>query len=315
MNRTGVSPGRTHRSLSRRLALNFRRYRAIYIMLIPVIAYYLIFCYWPMYGVTIAFKNYKPRLGIIKSPWVGFAHFQSFFSSLYFGRLLRNTVLISLYSLLFGLPIPIIFAILLNEVKNPLYKKTIQTVTYLPHFITTVIICSLILQFTNADGFITKIVNRITGDTMSLIGDYRRFRTIYVLSGIWQGFGWGSIIYLAAMMGINPELYEAAHIDGANKLRQILHVTLPGISSTIVIMFILSCGGLMNVGWEKTFLLQSPLTYETSDVISTYVYRKGFEDMDYSYSAAVGFFNSVINILLLATANLMSRKLSETSLW
>ena len=284
-------------------------------MLIPVVAYYLIFCYWPMYGVVIAFKNYKPRIGIIQSPWLGLAHFQSFFSSMYFGRVLRNTLLISGYSLIFGFPIPIAFAILLNEVKSAGYKKIIQTVTYLPHFITTVIICSLILQFTNADGFITKIVNRFTGETMSLIGNYRSFRTIYVLSGIWQGFGWGSIIYLAAMMGINPELYEAAHIDGANKFRQILHVTLPGISTTIVIMFVLACGGLMNVGWEKTFLLQSPLTFETSDVISTYVYRKGFEDMDYSYSAAVGFFNSIVNITLLTVANMMSRRLSETSLW
>lgn len=315
MNRAGVSVNRMRPGFFRRFYMDLYRHRAIYIMLIPVVAYYLIFCYWPMYGVVIAFKNYKPRIGIIQSPWLGLAHFQSFFSSMYFGRVLRNTLLISGYSLIFGFPIPIAFAILLNEVKSASYKKIIQTVTYLPHFITTVIICSLILQFTNADGFITKIVNRFTGETMSLIGNYRSFRTIYVLSGIWQGFGWGSIIYLAAMMGINPELYEAAHIDGANKFRQILHVTLPGISTTIVIMFVLACGGLMNVGWEKTFLLQSPLTFETSDVISTYVYRKGFEDMDYSYSAAVGFFNSIVNITLLTVANMMSRRLSETSLW
>lgn len=284
-------------------------------MLLPVVVWYILFCYCPMYGVTMAFKEYKPRKGILGSDWVGLKHFIEFFNSFYFWRLMRNTFLLAFYGLIFAFPVPIIFAILLNEVRNTTFKKIIQTVTYLPHFITTVIICSLILQFTNSDGFLTQIFNKITGHQGALIAEAKYFRTIYTISGIWQGFGWGSIIYLAAIAGINPELYEAAIIDGANKFRQIVHVTIPGIMPTIIIMFIMNCGSLLSVGWEKTFLLQSPLTYETSDVISTYVYRKGFEDMDYSFSAAVGLFSSVINIFMLTMSNYISRHFGETSLW
>lgn len=303
------------RSFASRLWHDLCRNHSIYLMLIPVLAWYIIFCYIPMYGVTMAFKNYKPRKGILASDWVGFKYFIEFFNSFYFWRLMRNTFLISFYGLIFGFPVPIVFAILLNEVKNIGFKKVIQTVTYLPHFITTVIICSLILQFAGGDGFLTKMVNSATGHQGSLITDAALFRTIYTVSGIWQGFGWGSIIYMAAITGINPELYEAAIIDGANKFRQILHVTLPGIMPTITIMFIMNCGNLLSVGWEKTFLIQSPLTYETSDVISTYVYRKGFEEMNYSFSAAVGLFSSAVNIIFLVASNMISRRLGETSLW
>ena len=284
-------------------------------MLLPVIVYLIILNYIPMYGVIIAFKDFKPRLGIMGSPWVGMKYFKEFISSIFFGRTLRNTVILSGLNLVFGFSAPIIFAVLLNEVRNIHFKKTIQTITYLPHFITTVIIASLILVFTNSDGFITQIVNGITGHTGSLIGDKNYFRGIYVISEVWQGFGWGSIVYLAAISGINPELYEAARIDGANKFRQIWNVTLPGIMPTIVIMFIMAVGGLMSIGWEKAFLLQSPVTYETSDIISTFVYRKGFEEMNYSYSTAVGLFNSVINLILLAGANKISQKMNDTSLW
>ena len=305
----------TKESFYKRLCKDLKSNKIIYIMLIPVVLYYLIFCYWPMYGITIAFKDFKPALGILGSPWVGLENFIEFFNSAYFIRTLKNTLLISFYSLIFGFPAPIIFAIFLNELKSKYYKKTIQTITYLPHFLSMVIICGLILQFTNSTGFITKIVNAFTSHEGSLIADPNCFRTIYVASDIWAGFGWGSIIYLAAMMGINQELYEAASIDGAGKFRQMWHVTLPGITPTIIIMFILAVGNLMGVGWEKTFLLQTPLTYETSDIISTFVYRKGFQDMDYGYSTAVGLFNSIINCMLIIIANAISRKFSETSLW
>ena len=297
------------------LKADFRKNWLIYLMLVPVIVYLLIFCYAPMYGIVIAFKDFKPRLGIMGSDWLGIKYFKEFVGSVFFGRTLKNTLMLSGLNLLFGFCAPIVFAILLNEVRNLRFKKVVQTVTYLPHFITTVIIASLILIFTDSDGFITQIVNSITGHEGSLIGDKHMFRPIYVISDIWQSFGWGSIVYLAAIMGINPELYEAARIDGANKFKQIIHVTLPGMLPIIVIMFIMAVGGLMNVGWEKAFLLQSPVTYDTSDIISTFVYRKGFEDMNYSYSAAVGLFNSVINLILLTGANLMSRKVNGNSLW
>lgn len=297
------------------LKADFRKNWLIYLMLVPVIVYLLVFCYAPMYGIVIAFKDFKPRLGIMRSDWVGLKYFKEFVGSVFFGRTLKNTLMLSGLNLLFGFCAPIVFAILLNEVRNLRFKKVVQTVTYLPHFITTVIIASLILIFTDSDGFITQIVNSIIGHEGSLIGDKHMFRPIYVISDIWQSFGWGSIVYLAAIMGINPELYEAARIDGANKFKQIIHVTLPGMLPIIVIMFIMAVGGLMNVGWEKAFLLQSPVTYDTSDIISTFVYRKGFEDMNYSYSAAVGLFNSVINLILLAGANFMSRKVNGNSLW
>lgn len=311
-----VNNGRLEREkFSVRLKRDFRSNKYIYIMLLPVVVYLCIFSYAPMYGIVIAFKNYKPRLGILESPWVGMKYFKEFTSSMYFGRTLKNTLALSGLNLLFGFMAPIIFAVLLNEIRNMRFKKLVQTITYLPHFITTVIIASLILVFTNSDGFITQIVNTLTGHTGSLIGDKNCFRAIYVISDIWQGFGWGSIVYLATIAGISPELYEAARIDGANKFRQIWHVTLPGMRPTIVTMFILAMGGLMSIGWEKAFLLQTPLTYETSDIISTFVYRKGFEDANYSYSTAVGLFNSVINLILVTTANRLSRKFNETSLW
>lgn len=300
---------------SQLLRADMRKNWLIYLMLVPVIVYLLIFCYAPMYGVIIAFKDFKPRLGIMGSDWVGLKYFKEFVGSVFFGRTLKNTLVLSGLNLAFGFCAPIVFAILLNEVRNIHFKKAVQTITYLPHFITTVIIASLILVFTDSDGFITQIVNAVTGHEGSLIGDKHMFRPIYVISDIWQSFGWGSIVYLAAIMGINPELYEAARIDGANKFKQILHVTLPGMLPIIVTMFIMAVGGLMNVGWEKTFLLQSPVTYDTSDIISTFVYRKGFEDMNYSYSAAVGLFNSIINLILLTAANKMSRKVNGSGLW
>lgn len=298
-----------------RLKTNINRHPLVYIMLAIVMVYFVLFCYWPMYGNIIAFQNYKPVRGILRSSFVGLKNFQKFFSNFYFYRLLRNTLMISGLNLLFGFPFPIVFAILLNEVRNQKCKKIVQTITYLPHFITTVVICSMITQFTNSTGFITTIVNSLGVHEGSLIGDPSSFRSIYVISDIWQSFGWNSIIYIAAISGINPDLYEAAAIDGANRAQRMWHVTVPGIRETIVIMLIMACGRLMNVGWEKAFLLQSEATYETSDIISTFVYRKGFVENDYSYSAAVNIFNSVINLILLTAANKICNKLSGSGLW
>lgn len=298
-----------------RLKTNANRHPLVYIMLAIVMVYFVLFCYWPMYGNIIAFQNYKPVRGILRSSFVGLKNFQKFFSNFYFYRLLRNTLIISGLNLLFGFPFPIVFAILLNEVRNQKCKKIVQTITYLPHFITTVVICSMITQFTNSTGFITTIVNSMGVHEGSLIGDPSSFRSIYVISDIWQSFGWNSIIYIAAISGINPDLYEAAAIDGANRAQRMWHVTVPGMRETIVIMLIMACGRLMNVGWEKAFLLQSEATYETSDIISTFVYRKGFVENDYSYSAAVNIFNSVINLILLTAANKICNKLSGSGLW
>ena len=299
----------------KRLGSNIRRHPLVYVMLIIVMAYFLVFCYWPMYGNIIAFQNYKPIKGILGSKFVGLKNFRSFFRNYYFFRLVRNTLVISFANLIFGFPVPIVFAILLNEVRNQKFKRTVQTITYLPHFITTVVVCAMITQFTNSDGFITTFVNRVFHHQNSLIGDAKAFRSIFVVSGIWQSFGWNSIIYIAAISGINPELYEAAIVDGANRGQQMWHVTLPGIRETVVIMLIMACGQLMNVGWEKAFLLQSEATYETSDIISTFVYRKGFVENDYSYSAAVNFFNSLINLILLTVANKISNSISGSGLW
>lgn len=291
------------------------RNKYIYIMALPVVAYYIIFHYAPMYGAIIAFKEFNPALGIMGSPWVGFKHFKSFFEGVYFWRLVRNTLLISVYSLIWGFPAPIILALLLNEVKNKYFKRTVQTVSYLPHFISLVVVCGIIKDFTSTDGVINDIIEFLGGERTNFLMIPEWFRPIYVGSGIWQGVGWGSIIYLAAITNIDPQLYEAATIDGASRWKQTWHITLPGIVPTIVILLILRLGGLMSVGFEKIILLYNSATMETADVISSYVYRRGLLDFDYSFSAAVGLFNSVINLILITSANRLSRKVSETSLW
>ncbi len=298
-----------------RLKRDLYKNRYFYIMLIPVLLFYIIFCYFPMYGALIAFKDYKPALGFLDSPWVGMEYFMEFFQAHDFWKLIRNTLMISFYSLIFAFPAPIVFAILLNEVRNKHFKRWIQTITYLPHFISMVIICGLIIQFTSSDGIINQICASLTGSSTALISDPNAFRPIYIISGIWQEVGFGSILYLAAISGIDMELYEAAILDGCGKMKQIWYITLPCILPTIVIMLILQVGSIMSVGWEKVFLLYNPLTYDTADVISTYVYRKGIQDMDYSYSTAVGLFNSVINFIMIIVANAGSRKLAKNSLW
>lgn len=297
------------------LKKDLKKNRLLYIMLIPVVIYFILFCYRPMAGLLIAFQNYKPRKGIWGSDWVGLKNFISFFQSPFFYRVVKNTLWISFGTLIFGFPFPIFFAVFLNEVKNLRFKKIVQTITYLPHFITMVIICSLIIQFTDSDGFITTLFNSVTSHTDALITDENAFRPIYIISEIWQTFGWNSIIYFAAISGIDAEQYEAARIDGASRWQMIFKITLPELVPTIMILLIMQCGRVMSVGWEKAFLLQTPVTYNTSDIISTYVYRSGFVEMNYSSSTAVGMFNSVINLLLLTVANNISKKFTESSLW
>lgn len=309
-------------SWSVRAKSDLRKNKTLYIMLIPALLYYIIFCYGPMYGAVIAFKDYKPSMGIMGSDWVGLKHFISFFKSAYFWRILRNTLTISFSTLIFGFPAPIILALLINELKSKKYAKLTQTVTYLPHFISLVVVCGMIKDFTLNTGLINNILVTLTGGAWTpttLLNEPRFFVPIYVISDIWQGVGWGSIIYLSALAGIDQELYEAATIDGAGRWKQTVHVTLPGILPMIVIMLILRIGGLLNVGYEKIILLYNQATFETADVISTFVYRRGLlaegGANQWSYSTAVGLFNSVINFILIIMANRLSRRLTDTSLW
>lgn len=286
------------------------------LLFVPVIVYYVIFHYVPMYGAIIAFKNFRPALGILDSKWAGFDYFSQFFNSIYFWRLIRNTVLLNVYSLVWGFPAPIIFALLLNEFRDRWFKRLAQTISYLPHFISIVVIVGMISMFTSIyGGIVNKFIGLFGIDPINFLGDPAYFRTIFVSSGIWQGFGWGSIIYLAALAGINPHLYEAASIDGANRWKKMIYITLPGLMPTIIILLILNIGNLMDVGFEKVWLLSSPATYETSDIIATFVYRRGVTGAEYSYGAAVNLFNNVINLILLVTFNYISRKVSDTSLW
>jgi putative aldouronate transport system permease protein len=298
-----------------KIGKDIKRNKYIYIMAIPMIVFFILFCYIPMYGVIIAFKDYSPTLGITGSPWVGLKHFSSFFHSMYFGRTIKNTFFLSIYSLLWGFPAAIILALLLNEVRRDKFKRCVQTITYLPHFISLVVICGMIIDFTGTDGLLNSILSIFGVEPQNWLTKPEWFRTIYIGSGLWQSIGWDSIIYLAALSGIDPTLYEAATIDGAGRWKQLLYVTLPGISPTIVTMLILSIGGLMSVGSEKIILLYNPLTYETSDVISSYVYRKGLINANYSFSTAVGLFESAIGFILLVFANQLSKKISDTSLW
>lgn len=298
-----------------RVRKDFAKNKIIYLIALLPLAYYIIFHYIPMYGVVIGFKKYIPALGIMDSPWVGFEHFQRFFESKYFTRILGNTLRISITSLLVGFPAPIILALLINEFKNKHFVKTVQTASYLPHFISLVVMCGIFKTFCGANGIITQFVEKLTGDGTSILLKPEMFTGIYVGTNIWQEVGWGSIIYLSALSSIDPTLYEACEIDGGGRLRQLWHITLPGILPTIIILLIMRMGSLLSVGYEKIILLYNELTYSTADVISTYVYREGLINANFSYSTAVGLFNSLVNILFLCVANAISKKVTETSLW
>lgn len=303
------------RSFKERVKADWKRNGMLYILVIPVLLFYLLFHYKPMYGAIIAFKDYTPALGVMDSPWVGFDQFIRFFTGPYFGRLIKNTILLSIYDLIFGFPAPIILALLLNEIRNKKFKGFAQTATYLPHFISLIVITGMITTFSMTNGLFNELIVFFGGERSPLLQNPDLYRSIYVISSIWQEIGWGSIIYLSALSGVDSQLYEAASIDGAGKWKQLIHVTLPAITPTIIIMLILKIGSLMSMGYEKTILLYNPSTYETADIISSYVYRVGMLDQDWSYSTAIGLFNSVINCILLVVANKISKKFSETSLW
>ncbi|MDL2234040.1 ABC transporter permease subunit [Ruminococcaceae bacterium OttesenSCG-928-L11] len=293
------------------LLADIRFNKSAYILVLPLLAYYILFHYMPMYGVVIAFKDFSPAKGIMGSDWIGLEQFRMFFSSDYAYRVIRNTLLISVYSIAFGFPVPILLALLMNEIRSRAFKRVVQTCSYLPHFISTVVICGMLVDFCSRDG----LFNTIFGVSGNMLQLPEMFRRIFVASGIWQTAGWNTILYLAALTQIDLSLYDAAKIDGAGRLRQTLAVTLPGIMPTIITLFILRVGQVMSVGFEKIILLYNPLTYETADVISSFVYRKGLIEFNYGYSTAVGLFNSVINFALLLLTNTISRKASETSLW
>jgi putative aldouronate transport system permease protein len=287
----------------------------LYIIFFIPLIYYLVFHYAPMYGILIAFKDYNIVRGIMGSAWAGFKHFQKFMLDLYFWKLVRNTLLISFYGLLWGFPAPIILAILLNEVHNRRFKKIIQNVSYLPHFISTVVVCGMIVNFLSTDELMYRIVRFFGGTPKPWLMYPEYFRTIYTVSGVWQSMGWNSIIYLAALSSVEEEQYEAALIDGANRWQRIRYDTLPGITPTISVMLIMNLGRLMNVGYEKIMLLYNGSTYETADIISTYVYRRGILGNDFSYATAVGLFKSVVGLILVVGADRISKKAGEEGIF
>ncbi|EMF0035440.1 ABC transporter permease [Enterococcus hirae] len=290
--------------------------RQLYVFVIPALVVVAVFSYGPMYGVIIAFKDYIPSLGIFGSPWVGFKHFQRFFDSYYFWDLIKNTLGISIYSLVVGFPLPIILALALNELKDGKFKKFTQTVTYAPNFISVVVVCGMLIAFlTPSTGIINHLLVFLDFERISFMTDPRWFKTIYVLSGVWQGTGWGSVIYLAALSGVDTQLHEAATVDGATRWQRIWYINLPTIIPTMVILLIMNVGSLMSLGYEKILLMQNALNMDSSNVIATFVYKQGLLDAQYSYASAVGLFNAAINAFLLITVNKISRKVSETSLW
>lgn len=302
-------------SFAHRLARDFKLNKYKYLLIIPVLIILAVFAYKPMYGLIIAFKNFRPRLGIGGSKWVGFQNFQNFFGDVYFTRLVRNTLTISLLNILFGFPLPIVLALSLNEVRSNPFKRTVQTMTYMPYFISLVVSCALVRVYSQSNGLLSQIFVAFGGDPQNLLANPRYFYPIYIISDLWQYVGWNSIIYLAALTSIDQEQYEAARIDGAGRFKQMCHITLPGLMPTITVLFILRMGSVLNVGFEKVLLLYTEPTYEVADVISTYVYRRGIMQADYSYATAVGLFNSVVNVLFLVAANALSKKYSDASLF
>lgn len=303
-------------NIFRRLRIDVKKNWILYVMILPVIAYFAIFHYAPMYGILLAFKDFKPKLGIMGSPWVGLDHFVRFFSSYNFGNLIRNTLTLSLYSLLVCFPLPILFAVMLNYLRNRFLKKTVQMVSYAPHFISTVVLCSMITIFCNVDTGVFNMLRQLVGlEAVDFLAKPEWFKHLYVWSGAWQSIGWSAIIYIAALSGVDYQMHEAAIIDGASKLQRIIHVDLPSIKSTIVMMLILRFGSVMNLGFEKVFLLQNDLNKSAASTISTYVYEVGLLKSNYGYSTAINLFNTVINVLLLVSANKISKKVAGESMF
>lgn len=303
------------RSYASRLYDNIRKHRELYLLILPAIAYYVIFHYIPMYGAQIAFRDFYPGMDIWESPWVGFDFFRRFFRSYRFTRLITNTLRLSLMSLFLGSPMPILLALMLNEVRTRKFKKIVQTVSYAPHFISVVCISGMILLFFSQNGLFNSLRGMFGFETLSFMASPNYFPWIYVLSGVWQGMGFGSIIYMAALSSVDVELYEAARIDGASMLQKIRYIDLPSIMPTFVILLILNCGSLLSVGWEKALMLQNVQNISASEIISTYVYQEGVRGAEFSYASAIGLFNSAVNLVMLTLVNAVSRKVNETSLW
>lgn len=303
------------KSFKTRLVRDLRMHKYKYILVLPVVIFFILFHYKAMYGIVIAFQNYRPTRGIAKSDWVGLKHFISFFKDPYFGRLLKNTVTISFLSIVTSFPVPIFLALLLNEVRVSWFKRTIQTITYMPHFIALVVVCGLVTNYCQTNGVFNDLIVALGGERTNLLMDPKNFYPIYMLSDIWQSAGWGSIIYLAALAGIDQEQYEAAKVDGAGRIRQMIYITLPGLLPVVSMMLIMRLGSVLSVGSAKILLLYQPLTYEVADVISTYVYRRGVLEGSYSYSTAVELFNSGVNIIFLLVSNKVSKKLGQSGLF
>ncbi|MEN6315045.1 MAG: ABC transporter permease subunit [Clostridiaceae bacterium] len=294
----------------------FKQNKALYLMVLPGLIITIIFKYLPFYGILVSFENFNPAKGVFGSEWVGFSHFLTFFKDPYFFRLFKNTFLLGFYSLIFGFPAPILLALLFNEVKNVTFKKVTQTISYMPYFLSIVIVIGLLKDMISmSDGVVNEIIAALGFEKINFLIDSGYFRPMYVITGIWQGVGYGSIIYLGAISNINPELYESAVLDGASRLKQAIYITIPCIAPTIVVLFIFAVGGILGNDFQKILLMYNPSVYETADVISTYVYRQGILGASYSYASAVGLFNSVVSFIFLITTNRLSRKISETSLW
>ncbi|WP_258012448.1 sugar ABC transporter permease [Paenibacillus sp. F4] len=301
---------------NRKIWNQIKRDYELYLFLLPIIIIYLVFKYYPMYGIQIAFKDFSPSRGIWGSEWVGFKHFIDFFDSYNFWTIMTNTLTLSVLSLVFSFPAPIIIAIMLNQMLAKRYKKIVQTVIYAPHFISTVVLVGMLNVFLSPNsGIVNHIITLFGGDPIMFLADEGWFRPLYILSGVWQETGFATIIYLAALAGVNPELHEAAIMDGASKWKRVMHVDIPSILPTIVILLILALGNIMGIGFEKAFLMQNDLNYATSNIIPTYVYEIGIQKAQYSFSTAIGLFNSVVNIILIVTVNRIAKKLTETSLW
>lgn len=309
------SSKKTGNSLGKTLAKEFKRNWVLYVMMVPALVYFLLYCYFPMFGLVIAFQDYRVGDPFLGGKFVGFKHFTDFFQSYYFGRLLKNTFLLSMGVLIFGYPVPLIFALLLNEVRHLKFKKLAQTITYLPHFISLVVICGLILDFTKMDGLINTLIKACGGEPVPFMSKPEWFKPVYIISDIWSSFGWNSIIFIAALLGIDQEQYEAASLDGAGRLKKILYISIPGITPVIMTTLLMRLGRVMSLGFEKVFNLYNASTYETADIISTFVYRQGILNANYSSAAAIGLFNAVINLALVMAANRISKKLTESSLW
>lgn len=295
---------------------SFKRNWQLWILLTPALAYILLFCYQPMYGALIAFKDFNPRLGIMGSPWAGLKYFEQFFQTSIFSKTLLNTILLSAFNLLWSFPIPIVFALLLNQVRNKKFKAFIQTVTYAPNFISVVVLVGMVTLFlAPGSGFLTGILDKLGAKDSLYLVRPEYFRTIYIASGIWQTMGFSSIIFLAALTGVSPELHESAMIDGAGITKRIWHIDIPAILPTIVIMLIMAIGNILSIGYEKVYLLQNGMNLEVSEIISTYVFKTGIRSAQYSFATAVGLFNSVINLVLLVSANFIAKKSTEISLF